>query len=54
MDDAHRLAKAIVDRDESSECLFCSKTEWGEEKHDTHCPYAIAYEILKKKDGSNG
>ena len=44
---AVKALRALVRRDEDKRCsLHCSKTEWGEDKHDADCPFAMAYKLL--------
>ncbi len=42
-----RLAKRLADKDETRNCHFCNKKEWGEEHHDKDCPFSIAYRMIK-------
>jgi hypothetical protein len=42
-----KLVKVLLDNDESKKCPFCSKSDYGEEKHDYVCPFAVAYSIKK-------
>lgn len=46
------LAYKLIDHDNDKTCPFCSKDEWGEEKHVDDCPFAIAYAIQKEERGS--
>jgi len=41
----------VTDNDKS--CPYCTKTEWGEEKHDEDCVYHRAYKIIAKARGEN-
>lgn len=42
-----RLAERLIDKDETRNCPFCTKKEWGEEHHDKKCPFAIAYKMIE-------
>jgi hypothetical protein len=42
-----RLAKRLAANDQTQNCPFCNKTEWGEEYHQGHCPFFIAYAIIE-------
>lgn len=44
------LARALVKLDDDHNCRLCSKTEWGEDKHDDDCPMKMAYEIIKEAE----
>jgi len=47
----YELADKLTNHDNGQECPYCYKTEWGKEKHAADCPFAIAYDVLDKKDG---
>ena len=42
-----RLASRLVEQDTSEECPYCNKKEWGEENHESKCPFSIAYRIIE-------
>ena len=42
-----RLAKRLADNDETQNCPFCNKTEWGEEYHEKQCPFYLACAIIE-------
>jgi len=46
--EAIKLAEKMTDMDDDSECPYCSKTEWGFEKHDEHCVFSSAYKIKNR------
>ena len=39
------LAGQLIQEDESKNCPFCHKDEWGIFKHEDGCPFYMAYEI---------
>ena len=50
MKKALKLAKLLVDNDETRECPFCDKMEWGEKYHAKDCPFTLAYQIIAESD----
>ena len=38
--------RALVMRDEDSECRYCSKDSWTPNDHAVDCPFRLAYEVL--------
>ena len=44
------LARRLVKCDAAEECPYCPKMEWGEDKHDKNCPFAIAYSVLHEEE----
>lgn len=40
-----KLSTALIQFDTDKKCPFCTKQDWGEEKHDKECPFTIAYKI---------
>lgn len=50
-----QLIETLLENDYEKECPFCTKEEWGEEKHDEICPFAIAYALREasKKEAAH-
>lgn len=46
------LAEVFIGEDVHRLCSMCSKSEWGEEKHDSFCPVAKAYKIVREAKAS--
>ena len=42
------LASLLVENDNDKSCPFCKKIEWGTDKHEKDCPFALAYAALKE------
>lgn len=49
--DMFAVCKALVATDCDHDCRICPKTEWGKEKHDPYCPFALAYAAIEKAKG---
>lgn len=47
-DDALDVINSFAERDEEKECRFCTKADWGAEKHDAKCPFGKLYKFLIK------
>lgn len=45
--EALRLAHQLQADDTDRQCIYCSKDEWGTDKHDEGCQYALAYRIIE-------
>jgi len=43
-----KLAEKFTDNDNDKECPYCSKTDWGWEKHDQHCVFSFAYKFTHR------
>ena len=43
-----KLCNLLAQKDETKNCPFCHKVEWGEEFHDKGCPFAFAYETIER------
>lgn len=43
-----KLCNLLADNDETQNCPFCGKKEWGEQYHEEGCPFAYAYETREK------
>jgi hypothetical protein len=46
-DPATAALRAFVCRDESKQCPFCSKSDWGAYLHSPKCPFRMAYDVLE-------
>lgn len=49
--EALEVVDAFLKRDEDKACRFCSKDEWGIEKHDSDCPFGKGYAFILKYPG---
>jgi len=45
----HELAYRLAELDDEKTCPFCEKHEWGADKHEEGCPFALAYAALESK-----
>lgn len=45
-----KFAQKLVTYDEFSHCRFCEKSDWGAEKHNEYCPFAVAYAIIRSTE----